>query len=300
MKCPLCGGDDVREFPKLYKCLNCFQLVIYREIHGKQITPEIVDELLSAGKTQVFHDFISHQKNTKYSAALALVNGKVVLEFPKRNGSPKPDPQPQIKPGPISVRMESGTSGAVCISVDGPVTMSVFVSYGLVPSRMAEILGLITAAKFIKHYIQEPSSCSLDISFNNVDAARYVLKEQTPRVSEDRKTIEHLWATLKCFESWHAAYQKQKRFKLEGSPQSDVFPKGIFPWIKAETGKTDGGFLVKLPESPDVLAQFKASLRNLEPREGCEFFVPAKSEPALKAWFASVKETDKGGPVNGQ
>lgn len=287
MNCPLCKGR-MNDLPKLYVCENCGKTKVFKKIHGKQITSELAEELLSNGRTSVLDGFVS-RSDKRFQAALVLKDGKVVLEFPpKENKTGENDKNSPMKAS-FRIRTESGVSGSLFLSIEGPFKKNAFISYGLVPVRIAEILGVMTASSYIKHYIPNVSGIALELSFNNDDSARYTLRETSPRESAHRKIIQHLWQSLDQFSSWRAVYEKRKRFKLEGSPQAEGFPRGVFPWLKVIPVSTNDGLLVRLPESPDVIYQFTASIKNKKQLNGNEFLVLPGSENVLKAWLYKVQ-----------
>ncbi|KJS12549.1 MAG: DNA topoisomerase III [Peptococcaceae bacterium BRH_c8a] len=81
-KCPLCG-QDVIESAKGYGCsgykAGC-KFVIWKEICGKKITVNEVQDLLQKGKTPLIKDFKS-KTGKNFDAILVLQNGKVGFEF---------------------------------------------------------------------------------------------------------------------------------------------------------------------------------------------------------------------------
>jgi len=95
-ECPACGGN-ILESGKAYGCENwkdanggC-KFVIWKNIAGKEITPQIVEELLAQRKTGPIEGFIS-KKGEPFSANLKLVqdNGiwKVQFDFPNISDEP--------------------------------------------------------------------------------------------------------------------------------------------------------------------------------------------------------------------
>lgn len=81
-RCPLCG-KDVIESAKGYGCsgykAGC-KFVIWKEISGKKITVNQVQDLLQKGKTALIKDFKS-KTGKNFDAILVLQDGKVGFEF---------------------------------------------------------------------------------------------------------------------------------------------------------------------------------------------------------------------------
>ncbi|KLU63117.1 DNA topoisomerase III [Peptococcaceae bacterium CEB3] len=292
MFCRRCK-TEVKYQPKSYSC-KC--TTVWKEIAGKRISEKIAEALFQKGETEVLDGFKS-KAGKPFSAALAVEGGKVVFRFPEKKksqaGQPRsPTAQPhahtlstQPLDNTVRLRIESGNSGTVLISVPG--ILSTQISYGLVPSREAECLGCITAANLVKFH-RNPLP-KLEISLNNLDFARYLLREHVPRSQEIKHSLEFLWKLLDEFPGWSAKYEHQKRARLQGSPQSNGFPRGVFPWLKAEIAEVGGNIRVSLPDSPDVRAQFVASIRRAERGEDGVYMVPKAAEGVVKAWFGSVK-----------
>ncbi len=86
-KCPLCGGS-VTEFEKAYGCSNwnsespC-KFVIWKEISGREISLEIVGQLLEGGKTENLDGFVSKKNNKKFSTILTVNSktGRIDFDF---------------------------------------------------------------------------------------------------------------------------------------------------------------------------------------------------------------------------
>lgn len=80
--CPVCAGDVVVG-KKAYGCSNwrngC-RFVVWKTIAQKEITPDIVRELLSARKTGVMGGFLS-KAGKPFDAKLKVVGGEVKLDF---------------------------------------------------------------------------------------------------------------------------------------------------------------------------------------------------------------------------
>ena len=298
MLCPKCK-TEVKNMLKSYSC-QC--ATIWKEMSGKTISKEIAISLLEKGQTEVLDGFVS-KAGKPFKAALVIEKGKVAFRFPDssetrqqaepaRLSSENPqgyahttDNQP--RDGTLRVRVASESSGTVLVSVPG--LLDATISYGLVPSRQAECFGCITVANLIKHKLKNLPK--LEISLNNVDFACYLLREHVPRSNEVKRSLEFLWRLLEEFPGWSAKFEPEKKAKLQGSPQSNGFPKGIFPWLKAEIVEQGSNLLVTLPSSPDVNAQFVASIRKAERTEGNVYVVPKIAEGVLKAWINCVSST---------
>jgi hypothetical protein len=268
----------------------------------KIISREIAICLLEKGQTDVLDGFVS-KSGKPFTAALVVEKGKVVFKFPdssqtKQQGEqtrPSSESTPRYahtidnpsQDGTLRIRVESGSSGTVWVSAPGIINTTI--SYGLVPSRQAECFGCITVANLIKHKLKNLPK--LEISLNNVDFASYLLREHVPRSNEIKRSLEFLWHLLDEFPGWSARFEPKKRAKLQGSPQSNGFPRGIFPWLKTESVEQGNNLLVTLPNSPDVHAQFVASIRKAEKVEGNSYRVPKLAESVLKSWCSSVTNT---------
>jgi len=267
---------------------------------GKTINKELVISLLEKGQTDVLDGFVS-KAGKPFTASLVVEGGKVAFKFPNSSQTERHVEQAsppsenaqryahtlsseQPRDGTLQVRIEAGSSGTVLVSVPGIINANI--SYGLVPSRQAECFGCITVANFIKH--QRKNLPKLEFSLNNVDFAGYLLREHVPRNHDIKRSLEYLWHLLDEFPGWSAQFEHKKKAKLLGSPQSNEFPKGIFPWLKAEIVEQGGNLLVTLPNSPDVHAQFAASVRKAERTEENTYVVPKIAESALRAWVNSV------------
>ena len=286
---------------------NCQCTTVWKEIAGKTITEAIAKELFTKGRTGVLEGFKSKTGNF-FQAMLVIENGKVVFQYPDKVSSDnqtknqtRPPTLPQnehngsnthnnleSQDGSVRMRIESGNSGTGFVSVPGIIRT--YISYGLVPSRMAECLGCITAANLIKHH-HKGSLPKLDISVNNLDFAKYILKEHIPRNTEMKRSLEYLWKVLGKFPEWTAKYEHIKKSRLLGSPQSTDFPKNIFPDLIMEVRELEGQGKLKviLPNYPDVIAQFLASIRKAESCEDGAFLVPKSAENVLKAWKLTVQ-----------
>lgn len=93
-KCPLCGGE-IADLDKRYACSNwkrddggCM-FVIWKTMFGRTMDNEIVDELLTKGRTTEPLELVS-KAGKNYSAYLKIELGQVRLEFAN---SPRPQQQ---------------------------------------------------------------------------------------------------------------------------------------------------------------------------------------------------------------
>lgn len=83
-KCPVCG-EPVVETALGYSCTGVTtlgkrcQFVIYRQIHGAIITPEICEQMLTEGKSGVMQ--MTNKCGQPFLASLAIVDGKVEIEL---------------------------------------------------------------------------------------------------------------------------------------------------------------------------------------------------------------------------
>jgi hypothetical protein len=270
---------------------------------GKKLNPEIVAHLLEKRRTPVLEGFRSRSGKV-FNAALVLWGKKVAFEFQdgKENGS-KEDKRVEFESmnrngNVIRVRVESGNSGAVHLFIEQPINFVCDVSYGLVSSRLAECLGCITAARLVKHRLKDVSSVRLIFSLNNLDFSRYLLRERSPRDVEVKKAVGHLWGLLQEFAGWEAQFVPTRKPRLRGGPRADKFPRGVFPWLDISITNKGDGLEVKLPDCPDVHAQFRASIFKAVPGEGGCFNVPASAEQALLAWLNAVKGVGGSSPVS--
>lgn len=293
VKCPICEGA-ITERPRSYAC-KC-GLTIWKEMAGKKITPEIIAQLVRDGRTPVLEGFRS-RSGRPFSAALILRDNKVAFEFQgKEKGVSRPeDVQKPAGNNVIPVRVESGNSGTVHLSIGSPVPFTADIDYGLVSSRMAECLGCITAAGLVKSSCKNITAVRLDISLNNLDFSRYLLRERVPRDTDVKKAVEHLWSLLQEFGGWQAQYRPSRKPRLKGSPQAGKFPRGVFPGLQAEITENGDELTVALPDSPDIQAQFRASIWKAVPGDNGTFTVPAGAKQTVLAWLNSVR----GGRENG-
>ncbi len=267
------------------RCINCKRLVketgnayicdcltIPKEILSKKITPEIAQELISSGKTQILDGFISKRTGKQFKASLVVRDKRIVFEF-----------ENNVAGNTAYIRIQSENSGMASVVIKGIMYQSFKISYGHESSRMAECLAAITAVNLVKH--TKGINTELDISLNNLDAARYILKERVPRNKHIREALQHLFVLLNKFSRWSAKYEKKKRFKLKGSPQGNKFPISVFPQLNPTITEESDSIWVTLPGGPDIQAQFKASLRGIKAEIGNRYNLPLTAKPALITWI---------------
>lgn len=275
--CPICKKSLLIQNDKNYSCPNC-NFFINKVILCKEITPQIVDELCKKGKTNLINGFVS--KNGKiFDAHLVLEGTKVKFKFPEEREKNKNTEITQI-------RVHSGSPGMVNINITGLIEYSALVDFGLVSSRMAECLGVISAIKFLKHY---KVNNKIHISANNREFVEYLLKETTPRKKDMRAVIEYLWQELESFE-WDLTYEPKRKTKLQGGTSAKKFPQGLFPWLKLNKSTSNDVIHINLPNCPAVKAQFLASIRTSKlTSEG--IILPINSENVLLAWELAVTKS---------
>lgn len=285
MRCPSCAMTVV-ESDKTYTC-GC--VVIPKEILQKKITPEIVHELLNNRRTKTLEGFISKRTGKKFNAALVIRDKKVVFEFEGENRENKQTEDSPDRRDIVRIRVHSENSGAAHVIIKGAMYREFQISYGHVSSRMAECLACVTAANLVKQVMKSTAVTKLDISLNNLDFSRYILKERTPRDRDMKLALEHLFQVLAGFGGWRAQFKQEKRPRLTGSPQSNKFPRGVFPGLEVSLEEVNGRLRVTLPGDPDVNAQFTASLQRAVPDGEKAYTLPLAARPVLMAWINSVK-----------
>lgn len=174
--CPFCKKPMI-DRPKNYACQCGF--FIWKEMSGRILTPREITGLLDQGHTPILAGFKS-RTGKPFSAPLILdrENKKVVFDFGKDREFPGPDSSTRM-------RVESSNSGVV--SLKSP-SLNAQVAYGLVSSRLAEILGCTTLTRM--------ASDRIDVSVNSHDTARYILREAWPRDKETQAALTYLWSLL--------------------------------------------------------------------------------------------------------
>lgn len=279
MNCPNCGSP-ITVSSNTYQC-GCARLP--RVVAGRPLSPEEAMQLLKTGSTEVLNGFVS-RAGKNFSARLLYQDGKVVFDFPDRNGNGKSG----SRPGEVFIRAESFHSGMAAFHVSGPVTKSAEMSFGVVPARLAERLALIGAIKYVRH-ANDSQALKAVVSLNNLDLSRHMLRERAPRDKEIRHAVEYALALLDGFASWTVEFKPQKRPRLRGGNTGCGFPRGVFPWLKAEVRDLGDEVEISLPDDPAVVANFKASIRTAVGDSGT-FRVPAAAGKVVRAWVMSVKD----------
>lgn len=299
MNCPDCN-NSILENPKSYYCSRC-GLRIYKVIADKKITPAIVKELLASGRTRFFEDFYSAAKRKHFTAALVLKDKRVVFEYPGSNGTAKLNhttktgdeygqkSDQEAASDIVNVRVQSSYTGTVDISITGATYMTTTVEYGLGPPRWTECLGAITALGIINHKLGDPSRYKINLSINNYDLSRYVLEGRLPRDQKIKAAVIHLLGLCSKYNAWSAQYKASKKPRLQGGPQANNFPKGVFPFLRAEVITAGENILVKLPVTPDIKSQFEASMTNAVMGSDGYYHLHPSLEKRLKAWLFTVK-----------
>jgi hypothetical protein len=285
LRCPTCGRH-ITETDKAYTC-DC--VTIPKEILQQKITPEITKELISNRRTRVLDGFISKKNGKRFSASLVIRNNRVAFEFVNERPGRQEDVSKQTGKGDIvNIRIQSENSGTAHVTITGAMHKEFRVSYGHVSSRQAELLSCLTAINLVKH-TKGAAGIELDISLNNLDFSRYILKERTPRDREIKSNLDYLFTMLAEFKKWTARYEPKRRSRLTGSPQTNNFPNGIFPDLYTEVAEENGRLRVILHGGPDVQAQFKASLQRVMYEGDKTYSLPVTARKALMAWINSVK-----------
>lgn len=290
MKCQTCNRP-VTESDKSYGC-DC--VTVPKKILGKIITPEIALELIINRRTKFMDGFISKRNNKPFRAALVIKDKRAAFEFEERKGEENKDKGDSSDKGgngedAVSIRIHSENSGTAHVTIKGAIYKDFQISYGHVSSRMAECLATLTAANLIKYTMGNINGVKLDISLNNLDFSRYILKERTPRDRDIKLALEVMFKLLAEFGGWCARFKPEKRPKLTGSPQSNNFPKGVFPGLDLEVAEENGMLKVTLPGTPDIQAQFTASIQRAMPDGDKTYTIPLTVRPVLMAWINSVK-----------
>jgi hypothetical protein len=280
MQCYNCKGE-IADRPKSYQCKSC-GLTIWKQIAGKTITPQIAEQLLSDGRTPLFKDFYSYKKKQHFSASLVIIGNKISFEYSQY------PPAERLKP--VKIRVQAFATGSVHIFFSDPFNKKLEVTFGLIPARLAECLGCITAVKYVRHQIKNVSATQIQFSLNNRVFTKYLLKEQSTRDIEMRNALDHLNTILRNFAGWRAIYKPYRRPQLKGNSCAKKFPVGIFPWLNAEVIHQNGNLVVKLPNTPEVNAQFLASIWRATPAEDGIYILPVSTEQALNAWMLTVKK----------
>ncbi|WP_054697978.1 topoisomerase C-terminal repeat-containing protein [Syntrophomonas palmitatica] len=281
LNCPSCGQKlkiQPNSWVCSWICSNC-GLQINKKISGKTITPEIISQLCKDKRTAIMSGFIS--KNQKpFSAALVVQGNRIVFEFPDHINSNSTENNKQVV-----IRVESPSSGVAGIYITGPVNFQCTANFGLIPTRLAECMGVISAGRYL---LYNQYNKRLVIKANNRDFVEYALREVIPARKEARYLIEYMWQVLGRFEAWEIKYEHQKRSSLRGGVVQSTFPRGLFPWLKVDIFPEGKNIRVQLPDDPSLIANFRASIRTAQ-GEGCIYTVPSGAEKVVRAWAATVK-----------
>ncbi|MCR4441920.1 MAG: topoisomerase C-terminal repeat-containing protein [Peptococcaceae bacterium] len=274
-KCPFCN-ENVSNLPVFYLCEGCGKTKIGKLFCGKPITPDIVEELLTNGRTGILDGFVS-KACKRYKAILALKDGKLKLEYL----SPV---QKEFR-----IRVESGSFGVALVSVEN--CFSEFVDYGDVPPRMAEMLGVQTAVNFIWYQVSNVAKTSLHISLSDDCGRLYLSGAREPSRKDHKRALGCLKDSLKRFDAFSLEVYRDsaRRSELEKHYRNREFPRGIFPWVEPKIRLAENEVFVTLPDSPDVLCQFKASFNDCRKVGNCEFSIPINKKNTLHAWLYKVR-----------
>lgn len=276
--CPQCRKAPLTDVGKYYSCSNC-HFSIGKIILRKVIAPEIIEELCSNGKTRILKGFVS-KKGKLFDAALVIKGNKVGFEFPDQKA---PDQKGDYSEA-TKIRVYSGSPGRVNINISGPNRYNATIDFGLVSSRMAECLGAIAAAKYLKHH--NVSSGNIHISANNIEFVKYALRETTPRKKEMQDAIKHLWATLEPFD-WNLDYERRQKTRLQGGTIGNSFPKDLFPWLRMQIAVIADTIYIDTIDCPAVQAQIIASIKAAK-RDRTNIVCPVSAKGALDAWIMAV------------
>ena len=274
LNCPLCKKTVLIEKGRFYSCPNC-TFSIGKAILKKAITPEIIGELCDNGRTKILKGFIS--KNGKpFDAALVIKGNKVTFEFPGQL-------EENIQNKTTKVRVYSSSPGIVNINITGPTQYSAMVDFGLVSSRMAECLGVISAAKYLKYH---GITGKIQISANNKEFVEYALREITPRKKEMQYAIKYMWQTLEPFE-WDISLERRQKTRLYGGTTNKTFPKNLFPWAEIKRTIIGNEIYIDLTDCPAIQAQISASIKSAKRIEK-NIIIPIAARNVLDAWEKTV------------
>jgi DNA topoisomerase-3 len=92
--CPVCRKGQVYVLTRSFACENAITVPktcnfrVSKNILSREIPKEDVQKLITTGKTDLLHKFIS-KKGRAFSAYLKLENGKVGFEFEEKKAKPK-------------------------------------------------------------------------------------------------------------------------------------------------------------------------------------------------------------------
>src|SRR5690606_34286504 len=89
--CPVCEQGEIMEGARGYAC-NYFKssddncgFIIYEQYFGKEISEELVMDLIEKKETKIYNDFVSQSKGTTFSAKLQIIEGRVQPVFRQNN-----------------------------------------------------------------------------------------------------------------------------------------------------------------------------------------------------------------------
>ncbi|NLO89488.1 MAG: hypothetical protein GX088_04070 [Clostridia bacterium] len=219
MECSRCG-KQVQNDDKKYWC-ECF--TVYIEIAGKTLSERDIEMLFTEGKTGVIDGFKS-KKGSEFSARLVRKGEKPSFDFGEK----------QKKRSKVFVQgLESGTVLLRVYCRD--MSFEEEIQFGLVSPQLASCFGALTGCRIVLHVLgKEAAAENLLLEISDQRFAKYVLNVVRPKQAQVREAVSYLWDILGKFDSWDARYVVTKRPKLKGSPYSDRFPQGVFPWIYPE------------------------------------------------------------------
>ncbi len=274
LTCSRCGAP-VQSDDKKYQC-ECF--TVYRQIAGKTLDYGDIQALFTKGETEIIHGFRSKNGNS-FSARLLRKNNKPSFDFgcSERNQKSKVVVQ-VLEPGLVELQVFSKS-----------VALREEIHFGLVSPQLTACYGAIAGCKIVLYGLgNESAKEKLMLETSNLLFTKYVLKIVRPRHAQIREGISYLWEILDGFSSWTVRYVPAKRPRLKGTPHSERFPRGIFPWLDAEIARQGDKILVKLSPDPAVCAQFTAAIKNVTEIEHGVFVVPPTVERAVCAWVRTV------------
>jgi hypothetical protein len=290
--CPNCK-ISLNESQNALTCSKC-NLKIRKTYSGYTLKVDDIMTLLKEGKTKEIE--FKSRKGNRYTSYLAIINNRVDYGFNIEKENKEYQEYNYIhNHNNVYVRVESPVPGSVNIDIKGlPKYFYQTINFGLASTRECECLGAIVATQYIKWSLDTTENISINFSLNSKEFTRYILKENKPRNHELRSLISYLWEYLLNFKNWTAAYRPKKKQVLEGGNTSNIFPRGIFPWLEVESIEGDSYIGAILPQNPAVIKQFKASFNNAEIKEYPEQesmligMLPKKADKALRAWIAIV------------
>jgi len=114
--CPVCGAP-VRKQRTVFKCDRgrACTFIVYGKISTRTISPTMIKELLSKGKTKVVKGFKSQRTGKEFSAALRWGDSnKVVFDFDNPTPSNKNTNTKKIKSSPSALPESSFPVGMTC------------------------------------------------------------------------------------------------------------------------------------------------------------------------------------------